>query len=216
MKTCTKCKLPKDESKFSFRCDRPLKLYSHCKECHTARTTAQYHANKNRTPKEVELLRAVRKSKRLSLTKSCPRCGIEKPKSEFYAKAGKPGETRCWCKSCSVVAGTESNRKRRNKDPEGHLKQIRNLKLQYDYGITLEDRNRMFIAQGGACAVCKERLLEQGRKGLHVDHDHKTGKVRGLLCPNCNYAIGHMRDSSVIARAVAEYLDKSSAPPLTN
>jgi len=78
----------------------------------------------------------------------------------------------------------------------GHLK---------TYGLTPEDYERMLNEQKGTCAVChcppfKHRMI--------IDHDHKTGKVRGLLCHRCNSALGHARDSSDRLRLLATYLDK--------
>jgi hypothetical protein len=72
------------------------------------------------------------------------------------------------------------------------------------YGITQDDYRQMFADQCGACAICLEPA--QGRK-LCVDHCHTTGKIRGLLCRKCNSGIGMLRDSSVIVRLAANYLD---------
>lgn len=62
------------------------------------------------------------------------------------------------------------------------------------YGLTLEEYDRMLETQGGGCGICGGTNPD-GRR-LHVDHDHKTGKVRGLLCINCNYLIGRMEASA--------------------
>lgn len=73
----------------------------------------------------------------------------------------------------------------------------------YRYGVTPEAFERMFAEQGGVCAICGGL---GGKKGLCVDHDHETGKVRGLLCGFCNNGIGHFKDSSAIAQVAANYL----------
>lgn len=73
------------------------------------------------------------------------------------------------------------------------------------YGITIEDWDRMFIEQGGRCAVCKETVDR-----LCVDHDHKTGRVRGLLCLTCNFAAGALKDSVLLAESLIQYLKKHS------
>ena len=71
------------------------------------------------------------------------------------------------------------------------------------YGITKEQYDEMFANQGGKCAVCGG----QDRRGvLCVDHDHATGKVRGLLCNNCNATLGHAHDRPDILLGLAEYL----------
>jgi hypothetical protein len=79
----------------------------------------------------------------------------------------------------------------------GHLKR--------KYGMTLEDYDRMLEAQGGGCAICG-RPPRQGTH-LHVDHDHDTRRVRGLLCFSCNVAVGQLQhDPGRILRA-ADYLE---------
>ena len=69
------------------------------------------------------------------------------------------------------------------------------------YGISLADYEVMFERQGGACAICKRTGLT-----LCVDHCHLTGEVRGLLCVQCNSALGFCRDDPALLRAAAEYL----------
>jgi hypothetical protein len=64
----------------------------------------------------------------------------------------------------------------------------------------------MLAAQGGACAICKEPRPEE--RTLHVDHDHETGKIRGLLCFRCNNALGDLRENFDLAQKAAEYLDR--------
>lgn len=63
------------------------------------------------------------------------------------------------------------------------------------YGLTLEEYGSLFVAQAGACAICKRHEDLPGAGLLVVDHDHATGKVRGLLCSKCNAAIGLLGDS---------------------
>ena len=81
--------------------------------------------------------------------------------------------------------------------------------LKVKYGITEADYDRMAKVQGGVCAICKCR---QRFQKLAVDHDHKTGKVRGLLCVSCNRGLGTFFDSTYRLRAAADYLDKFKAP----
>ena len=73
------------------------------------------------------------------------------------------------------------------------------------YGITLADYNQMFSDQGGACAICNTHQCATGR-ALAVDHDHQTGKVRGLLCQACNTAIGKLKDDPELIKKAAEYV----------
>jgi dCMP deaminase len=77
-------------------------------------------------------------------------------------------------------------------------------RLQDSYGLTQESYTRLLDVQGGVCAICK-RKPEEGQH-LPVDHDHATGRVRGLLCHQCNRAIGQLQDDLKNLRAAASYL----------
>lgn len=77
--------------------------------------------------------------------------------------------------------------------------------LKNQYGITLEQYQAMFEEQGGLCAACHEPQEEN--ELLYVDHDHKTGKVRGLIHINCNSAIGLAGDDPIRLRLLADYLE---------
>ena len=78
------------------------------------------------------------------------------------------------------------------------------------YGLTLEEYGIMLAAQDGKCAVCRtpagECQNQYGSIPLAVDHDHVTGKVRGLLCMKCNRAAGFLQDDPEIVRNLATYL----------
>lgn len=76
------------------------------------------------------------------------------------------------------------------------------------YGITLDDYNAMFSAQGGKCAICNG--TNPSGKSLAIDHCHETGKVRALLCINCNIGIGNFKDNTETMLKAIEYLKKHS------
>lgn len=78
--------------------------------------------------------------------------------------------------------------------------------LKRKYGMTLAEYERMFEAQGGVCAICDEARPEE--RALHVDHDHETGVIRGLLCFRCNNALGDLREEYELFRRAADYLDR--------
>ena len=80
--------------------------------------------------------------------------------------------------------------------------------LKVKYGISLEDYDAMLARQGGVCAACKNKKRRSGR--LCVDHCHVTGKVRGLLCRNCNFGLGLFRDDADLVEAAAVYLRGAS------
>lgn len=97
------------------------------------------------------------------------------------------------CKTCYL----RNWEKRRN--PNGRRERM----LKRNYGMTLADFNKYLILQNDSCAIC-------GRKPnrmLHVDHNHENGEIRGLLCYQCNAAIGYMYDNPEIAKKVVEYLE---------
>ena len=77
--------------------------------------------------------------------------------------------------------------------------------LQRNYGLGVDEFDAMLAAQGGRCAIC--RTDEPGGKGWHVDHNHKTGAVRGILCSGCNTGIGLLRDDPALLRDAAAYIE---------
>ena len=79
--------------------------------------------------------------------------------------------------------------------------------LNRKYGITIERYNEMLVGQGGVCKICR-RADPDGRH-LAVDHDHETGKIRGLLCRPCNTALGLMFDDPKQLRIAADYVEKA-------
>lgn len=86
----------------------------------------------------------------------------------------------------------------------------RNERLQSTFGITIDEYDAILAKQGGGCAICNSK--EGDRRGwrLHVDHCHRTGKVRGLLCSACNIGLGKFKDNADrLARAI-EYLWESN------
>jgi hypothetical protein len=82
--------------------------------------------------------------------------------------------------------------------------------LQRNYGLSLEEYARMLHAQNYVCAICEQPEVRLGNDGkpvaLHVDHDHKTGKVRGLLCYKCNSGLGSFNEDTDLMRRAAEFL----------
>lgn len=77
--------------------------------------------------------------------------------------------------------------------------------LKRHYRLSVEAVDAMWQSQGRACAICREPAA-YGKKGLHVDHDHHTLKVRGLLCGNCNFLVGKSYDSVAVLEAAIAYL----------
>ena len=79
--------------------------------------------------------------------------------------------------------------------------------MKNTYGISLQDYNRMFAEQEGCCAICHTHQ-SQFKRAFAVDHCHDTGKVRALLCLNCNTGIGKFNDNTEFLRMAIDYLEK--------
>lgn len=73
------------------------------------------------------------------------------------------------------------------------------------YGVTRKEKYDMLAAQGNACAACGDTTPKTFHP-WHLDHDHETGEVRGILCQHCNLAVGNVKDDPAIADAIAAYL----------
>lgn len=129
-------------------------------------------------------------------TKECRTCGVDRPYDEFPVRKDVPSGRNRQCKSCLNAY----NRERRTK-----LGLNRAHSLKYKYGITEQEYDVMLTAQKGVCCVCS---TPPTTKPLHVDHDHNTGRVRGLLCTNCNTGLGQFKDNPELLYKAADYLEE--------
>lgn len=120
----------------------------------------------------------------LAKTRVCRTCNVEKPRSEFSPDYRSYHQIQTQCKACKR-AWMKQDRINR---PETYKHRDLNM-----YGLTIEKYKTLLKLQGGVCAICKGK--EKTKRGyLHVDHNHETGKVRGLLCQNCNKGIGLFKE----------------------
>lgn len=139
----------------------------------------------------------------------CTKCGKKQPLTTeyFYKRAtGRNGFCRK-CISCRVKYAKLYHQKNRLK----HLKKSREQWLRANYSITVGDYDYMFKKQNGVCAICKQPEVMKNQYGLirlSVDHDHKTGKVRGLLCNRCNITLGKFEEDINLFLDAAEYLEE--------
>lgn len=88
---------------------------------------------------------------------------------------------------------------------EANPDKVMNAKLIWNYGITLDEYKELLSSQGGKCAICQSAPLS---KNLCVDHNHDTGKVRGLLCDMCNKGLGHFKDNLELLSKAVKYITK--------
>lgn len=86
-----------------------------------------------------------------------------------------------------------------------HLSAVRKYTLRIKYGLTVEGYNDLFLAQRGRCKICSKHQSDLP-KALSVDHNHETREIRGLLCLNCNVAIGLLGEDAERCILAAEYL----------
>lgn len=107
-------------------------------------------------------------------------------------------------KEHDTVINIERNCYQKHKDKRATYK--KSFIFAKRYGIKIEDYNKILDNQNGKCAIC-ERHVSDFNRLLAVDHNHKTGKVRGLLCFSCNVAIGNFKDSIDILRKAVKYLE---------
>jgi hypothetical protein len=160
--------------------------------------------------------------------KVCSKCGVTKPRSEFYRDLGCRDGHRPDCKSCNKAA----QKARRDADPEPNRsrarewqrnnreryratqrayvesgrKRVSNRKsyLKRTYGISVGEYDEMLAAQQGVCAICGRTPRDD--ISLHVDHCHVTGRLRGLLCFRCNNGLGDFGHDPALLEAALGYL----------
>lgn len=129
-------------------------------------------------------------------TKICTKCKLVKRINQFVIDKRCKSRISSWCKQCKLVYDTLWAKQNNEKS----IRVSRESNLKTNYGISLFDYNRMFEKQKGLCAICGQK------KFLDVDHDHSTGKFRGLLCGNCNRGLGVFQESLPILLSACDYL----------
>lgn len=131
------------------------------------------------------------------MSKYCPTCNTDKDESLFGSNKYQKCKLNTECRECAK----ERSKQYRKSNPD----KFKDSKLKSTYGISLKDYNRMLEEQKGVCAICYKPQVD---KALAVDHCHKSGKVRGLLCSLCNTSLGKMGDSPDRLRRAAAYLEE--------
>lgn len=141
----------------------------------------------------------------------CTKCGQIKAINQFPLRTQKlrekhPAHPRSRrCRDC-VRKKNKGYREGKPYTPEQELR----WRLREKYGLELEEYEALVAAQNGVCAICKNPPLESTGR-LSVDHDHNTRQIRGLLCANCNAALGQFKDDPIRLMAAIEYLGDSYA-----
>ena len=141
--------------------------------------------------------------------KFCNVCNTAKPRAEFHRDRRKRDGLFGTCKGCATARSQQ--RYQRTKPIQvararrwniRYPERYRDIQLRRSYGITLVQYQEMVTQQDGVCAICQR----PDKRALSVDHCHKTGEVRGLLCGACNRALGMLEDKIESVDRLALYL----------
>lgn len=142
--------------------------------------------------------------------KRCVGCGIEKSVTDFYRNGGGMPGWRSYCKPCHKIRRREAyQRAGGSAVPHAQL-------LRREYGMTPADYEAMLKKQAHRCAICHRPETIRSRKTgephrLSVDHDHVTGKIRGLLCLRCNRVVWALEENHLALPAIHTYLEQFRA-----
>ena len=236
MKTCIHCKQDKPKTTEFFPPDnrRPGGVQGPCKDCLKIVIEKRFDGKKLFLP--VQGAGQGQEEIKFGQAKSCKHCGQRKAVELFYVSKHAKDGRRPTCISCWRVIHRrtpEKNRADREKNGDKiraydrerikpkHKKLekrnydrllrgrneavIKDAQLRRDFGITLEQYEQMHVQQNAACAICGTHQSFLNRK-LCVDHCHDTGKVRQLLCNNCNRCLGLLKDDPIILIRAARYI----------
>lgn len=142
--------------------------------------------------------------------KRCTRCGETKPMSAFYMKHDRHGRLRYRYAHCRICH-YQLTQSWRRQHPEQSRRYATDHRTAKDLGFPTVAEFRSFLATlDMRCAACG-RTGRRGRgiSDMQIDHDHRTGEIRGVLCGGCNVALGSVRDNPATLRALAAYLEHS-------
>ncbi len=176
--------------------------------------------------RDTDLDVAVTPSPYDPVMKRCKQCGELKSLGDFYAEKSGRGGKRPECKACTAARRKEwyrHNREReiarvrmwqqanperlkasRQRNRATRNRKMREIHLRNKFGLTPDEYERILDQQAGVCALCE--YPPTPGISLHVDHDHATGEIRGLLCVRCNNALGLFREDPDLLKRAARYV----------
>ena len=198
-KWCPGCRQAKPKTDFYTAPTRADGLASACKPCSMARSRA---SQARRDEREGVVRRKA--PPRAPGRKWCPDCQELRPLAEFYRNRSARDGLSTYCRRHQLQRSQDSIERLHGSG--------RHYRLRRRYGIGEDQYLALLAAQGGVCAACRIR------PAVHVDHDHKTRAVRGLLCFTCNVALGNVRDDIDVLTGLINYLrehqcDSRETPP---
>ena len=142
-------------------------------------------------------------------TKVCRKCGKRKSLDEFYKnKSRNTIETAC--KVCRLAYMKElgktehhKNTRKKYKETEAYKISQRKASFKRKYNLSLDQHSKMYVKQNGCCLICKRPV---NYEKIHTDHNHISGKIRGLLCRECNLGLGYFfvdeKGTEILSQAV--------------
>lgn len=184
-KKCWNCNRDLSTTNFHKNSARKDGLDTQCKECRSKynKKWRKNNETKIRQKSHERYIKMIsRENIEIPKEKFCSSCNRIKPSSEFYTDKRTKNGLRAECKKCS-----------------------RWKYILKQYNLMADEWRAIYKEQNGKCPICNSSLDD---KDWHTDHDHKTGKIRGILCPRCNKGIGHFCDNPSYLRGAARYLDK--------
>jgi hypothetical protein len=178
-------------------------LAMYCVPCFSRRNADAYRRKRSRLGEATKPYRGTLADRRAEVPdgmKRCPDCGEVLPRDAFVRNRTTKDGVGAYCRPCQNARAAESRQRLHGGSRHYHLKRR--------YGIGAVEVEEMLESQGWACPICATTLTA---KTCHVDHDHKTGAVRGILCFNCNGGLGQFRDDPRALRQATAYLGKGRA-----
>jgi hypothetical protein len=200
-KKCGRCKTVKPLSDFAACKSAKDGKQNRCKACDREVRIPYYQKCREETAAR-EL--AERTAKALSTEKTCPRCKCLKPLTDFHRRRTNADGHTGWCKECKAVAGRKrylENQEKRCSTTQAYYKAhpiwARGHRIRKFWpGSTWEEVNDKYESilksQNDCCQIC-QRHRSEFPKYMDIDHNHVTGQVRGIICNDCNHALGLLK-----------------------
>lgn len=199
MKLCRMCNETKTLEHFARDKSKKDGLNAYCRPCAVAKQAAL-------------LLKPNARNDAKDGMKYCQRCKETKPVAEFSNSTKTFDKLDRRCKTCNYelhnawrLKNLDHAKEQQKAWRDANPQRVKDFERRRSYGVPPGWYAETLAAQGGGCAACGT-AVPGGRGDFHVDHCHDSGKVRGLLCANCNLAVGHVRNNPEIAEALKQYI----------
>lgn len=128
--------------------------------------------------------------------KKCSKCKVEKQVTEFFKNKCKKDSYDGYCKDCTKLV---------RKKTDSKLNKERAIKSRY--GLTKIQLDLKFEKQNSSCGICKNKL-DLNKRSTYIDHNHKTGETRDILCSKCNTVLGFVNEDIELLKEFIEYIKK--------